>query len=466
METRHRTIAIIVACALFMQNLDSTVLGTALPAIAHSFGLSPVRLHLTMTAYLLSLAVFMPLSGWIVDKYGTRDVFRLAVLVFTSASAACAFAPSLEFLVAARVLQGMGGALMVPVARLALLRAVPKRDLVNAMAWVSVPALIGPVIGPALGGFIVTYASWRWIFWINLPIGLLGIVLATRFFDDQREAAVGKLDILGFVLCGSGVAALMFGLESIGDSLLAPWLNYALFLGAAAALAGYTLHARRTANPIVDLRLLAIPTFSVSIIGGSLFRIGIGAIPFLLPLLLQTAFGYSPLHSGLVTVASGAGALLMKFAVQRVLVRFGFRSVLTWNALLSALSIAICALFTPATPALLMFAVLLIGGFFRSLQFTAINTIAYADLDQRQMSRATGFASMAQQLSLSLGVGLGALVLDLASAWHGTAVPGQSEFVLALLAVAGGVALSALQFARLSDDAGNEVARREPRPRD
>ena len=183
------------------------MLGTALPAIAHSFGLSPVRLHLTMTAYLLSLAVFMPLSGWIVDKYGTRDVFRLAVLVFTTASAACAFAPSLEFLVAARVLQGMGGALMVPVARLALLRAVPKRDLVNAMAWVSVPALIGPVIGPALGGFIVTYASWRWIFWINLPIGLLGIVLATRFFDDQRESGVGKLDILGFVLCGSGVAA-------------------------------------------------------------------------------------------------------------------------------------------------------------------------------------------------------------------------------------------------------------------
>jgi EmrB/QacA subfamily drug resistance transporter len=462
MPTHQRIITLIVACSLFMQAVDSTVLGTALTTIARDFGTDPVRLHMTMTAYLLSLAVFMPLSGWVADRYGTRDVFRVAVAIFTLASVACAFAPSLRWLVLARIVQGMGGAMMLPVARLALLRAVPKNQLVNALAWVSIPALIGPVIGPPLGGFIVTYWSWPWIFWINVPIGIFGIALATRYLDDVREPRVPPIDLTGFVLVAVGFTGLILGFETIGDALMPPWANYLAVLLGMASLAAYAGHARRAASPIIDLSLLRVQTFLAGVAGGGLVRIGIGALPFLLPLMLQSGFGYSPLASGMTTLAAALGALTMKFGAQALIRLYGFRTLLTGTALLSAVSVAVCALFSPSTAAWLIFLVLLVGGFFRSLAFTALNAIAYADLEPSRMSQATSFAALVQQLALSVGVGLAAMLLDVARGAHETPQP--DDFAMPFLVIGAIISLAAFSFARLPPEAGNEMANRGPAP--
>lgn len=444
-----------------MQNLETTILATALPQIARSFGESPVHLHLVLTSYLMSLAIFMPISGWMADRFGTRTVFRLAILIFTGASVACAAADSLGTMIVARIIQGVGGAMMVPVARLALLRAVPKENLVSAMTWVAVPALLGPVVGPPLGGAIVTYASWPWVFLINVPIGALGFVLATRYIDDYREPDVPRFDAIGFVLCSVAIAGIVFGFEGVGDGLLPLWMNVVLVSVGLVGAVLYLAHARRRRDPLLDLSLLEIPTLRASVLGGALFRFGIGALPFLMPLMLQTVFGRSPLASGLITFAAAAGALLMKFAAQPILNRLGFRNVLVWNALLSAASIALCLTFKSTTPAMVMFGVLLVGGFFRSLEFTAINIIGYADLTPRQMGRATSLVSMAQQLSLSVGVGIGAVTLMVSSLVRGVARPELADFSAAFLVVAGLVALSAAMFARLPRNAGDEVARRK-----
>ncbi len=443
-----------------MQNLETTILGTALPQIAKAFGQSPVNLHLILTSYLMSLAIFMPISGWMADRFGTRRVFQLAILIFTAASVACAFAGSLEWMIVARIVQGVGGAMMVPVARLALLRTVPKAELVSAMTWVAVPALLGPVVGPPLGGLIVTYASWPWVFWINVPIGMVGLVLAGWYIEDVREPDVPPFDGVGFVLCSIGIAGLVFGLDSFSDGLLPAWAVVGLLLGGLGGMALYLLHARRKTHPLLDLSLLKIPTFRASVVGGAFFRFGIGAMPFLLPLMLQTCFGRSPLSSGLITFAAAGGALLMKFVARPILNTFGFRNVLTWNAILSAISILGCAFFDSATPALLMFGILLIGGFFRSLEFTAINTLGYADLSPRQMGRATSFVSMAQQMSLSIGVGIGATALTVSSGIRGAEQLATVDFTMAFIVVAVLASASSLLFARLPKDAGDEVANR------
>lgn len=458
MQKNNRIIILIVAASLLMQNLDSTVLGTALTTIADDFRTDPVRLHMTMTGYLLSLAVFMPVSGWLADRFGTRDVFRWAVLIFTLASVACAFAPNLGWLVLARVAQGAGGAMMMPVARLALLRSVPKDELIRAMAWVSIPGLIGPILGPPVGGFIVTYWDWPWIFWINVPIGMLGIVLATLFMDDARETHVPPLDLTGFLLIGVGFSGLILGFETTGEAVLPRRANLLAMLLGAASLAAYVAHAQRVAAPVLDLSLLRVPTFFASVAGGGLFRIGIGAVPFLLPLMLQAGFGYSPLESGLTTLAGALGAISIKLGAEPLIRRFGFRRTLIWNALLSAVSLAVCVAFTPSTPVWVIFAVLLVGGFFRSITFTALNTIAFADLEQRRMSQASGFAAVLTQLSLSVGVGLAAVLLNLARG-EGVA-PRADDFVMPFAVVGLVVALAAVQFASLSPDAGSSVTRR------
>jgi len=460
MNPRHRITALIVASALFMQSLDTSALGTALPAIGVAFGEDPVRLHHALTAYILALAVFMPASGWMADRFGTRTMFRIAVVVFAGASVACAFAGSLGPLVAARVVQGIGGAMMVPIARLALLRAVPKGEIVRAMQWVSIPALVAPVAGPPLSGFIVTYLDWTWIFWINLPIGIVGIVLASIYFEDVREPDQPKFDLLGFLIASVGITGLVAGTGSVSDPEIPTWMTIAL-LGVAAACAGlYLVHARRAASPIIDLALLRIPTFRASIAGGFLFRIGIGAFPFLMPLMLQTSFGRSPLESGSITFAAAAGALAMKFGTQPLLARFGFRPVLVWNGLFSAASIGACALFGPATGASVIFAVLLIGGTFRSLEFTALNAIGYAELDRGQMSRATSFAAMGQQLALSMGVGIGALALSVGQMARGADALALIDFRLAFATVGLIMLLSLTEFLRLAPGAGAEVAGR------
>ena len=430
--------------------------------IAAAFGESPVRLSLAITSYLFSLAVFIPISGWVADRFGARRVFRLAIAVFVLGSILCGFATSVWQLVLARTLQGLGGAMMMPVGRLVLLRATAKADLVRAMAWLTIPALIGPVLGPPLGGFITTYVSWRWIFWINVPIGVLGIVLVSLFIPDVREERPPPLDLRGFLLSSVGLLGLVAGFESIGRGLVPPGCTLLLLAAGALAVALYVHHARRTPHAVVDLTLFQVPTFRAAVVGGFLFRIGIGATPFLLPLLLQAGFGLSAFHSGLLTFAAAAGAMLMKVTAPPILRRFGFRRVLLANALISSAFIAANGLFQPTTPHLLILAVLLAGGFFRSLQFTCINTLGYADIEHARMSRATSFASMMQQLSLTVGVATGALLLHLSTAARGGEHLASADFAAAFFGVAIVAAASVLAYVPLAADAGAEVSGQPP----
>jgi len=360
----------------------------------------------------------------------------------------------------------MGGAMMVPVGRLVLLRTVPKADLVRALAFLSMPALLGPVIGPPLGGFIVTYSSWRWIFYINLPVGVLGIVLGQLFIVDIREKEVGPLDVRGFVLAGVGLAGLTFGLEAVGRGALPVAVVGGLIVGGAICFALYILHARHASYPIIDLALMRIPTFKASIYGGSLFRIGIGALPFLLPMMLQIGFGMNALGSGLITFASAAGAMTMRLSATPVIRRFGFRRVLIGNTVISGLFMAAYGFFGPATPHWLIFMALLIGGFFRSLQFTCVNTLAYADVTPSVMSRATSLASMAQQLSVSFGVGLAALFLHLTMLFRGETALGAGDFPMTFVFVGVVSFASVFLFIPLKPEAGAEVSghRLAPRP--
>jgi EmrB/QacA subfamily drug resistance transporter len=451
-------VPLVVACALFMQNLDSTVIATALPTIARSLNEDPLRLNLAITSYLLSLAVFIPMSGWMADRFGARPVFCSAIAVFMLGSAGCGLAQNLTMLIAARILQGMGGAMMVPVGRLVLLRTVAKSDLVRAMAFMSMPALLGPVIGPPLGGFIVTYSSWRWIFYINLPICFLGITLGWLFIRDIKEGNAGPLDVRGFVLAGVGLAGLTFGLEAVGRGALPITVVGALIIGGLICGVLYVLHARNASYPIIDFGLMRIPTFFASICGGSLFRIGAGAIPFLLPMLLQVGFGMNALSSGLTTFASAAGAMTMRATATPVIRKFGFRRVLIANSIIASLFLFVYGFFEPATPRWLIFGTLLIGGFFRSLQFTCVSTLAYSDASAALMSRATSFVSMMQQLTVSFGVGFAALSLHLVMTARGENVLDAADFPYAFFVVGIVSGLSVLVFMRLSPDAGAEVS--------
>src|SRR5579862_12177 len=459
-----RIVPLIIAVALFMENMDSTVIATSLPAIATDIGTNPLALKLAVTSYLLSLAVFIPASGWTADRFGARTVFRAAIAVFVLGSIGCALSGSLTDFVVARIVQGMGGAMMTPVGRLVLVRTISKRELVGAMAWVTTPALIGTVLGPPVGGFITTYATWHWIFLINVPIGLVGIVLATRFIPDVRAEHHVRFDLRGMVLAGLGIAGVAFGLSVLGLNFLPWWVVVALVVGGACFVAAYLVHARHTANPALDLSLFRIPTFRASVLGGFTFRLGIGAMPFLLPLMLQVGFGKSPFQSGLITFASAVGAMGMKMAAVTVLRRFGFRNILVTNAVISAGFLATCAAFTQATPAAVMVALLLVGGFFRSLQITSINTIAYADIEPARASRATSLVSVGQQLSLSAGVAVGALAVELTERFRDAGPLAAADFPPAFLVVAAISALSVLIFAQLPPDAGAELANRMPAP--
>uniref|UniRef100_A0A9E7ZQ24 DHA2 family efflux MFS transporter permease subunit n=1 Tax=Bosea sp. NBC_00436 TaxID=2969620 RepID=A0A9E7ZQ24_9HYPH len=459
---RAKLLPLIVACALFMENTDSTVIATSLPVIAKSLGEDPIALKLALTSYLVSLAVFIPISGWMADRFGARTIFRSALVVFLVGSILCAVSNSLGAFVGARFIQGMGGAMMVPVGRLVILRSVSKSEIVGALAYLTIPALVGPVVGPPLGGFITTYFDWRWIFFINIPIGLVGIVLASLFFEDIREEDVPPLDIRGFLLSSFGFAALMLGLNTGGRHLVPEAVSYGCVLGGAAALLAYWFHAQRVPYPVLNLSLFRIPTFRIGVIGGSIFRTGIGAIPFLLPLMLQLGFGLDALQSGLITFASAAGALIMKTLAKTILARFGFRGVLTVNAVIGAAFLAASGLFTPATPHAIMLSMLLVGGCFRSLQFTGINALSYADVSNREMSSATSLSSVAQQLSLSIGVTIGAFALETTHMLHGGKTLAAGDFWPAFLIVGLVSASSALWMMQLDPNAGAEVSGHVP----
>ena len=458
---KQRVIPLIVATALFMENMDSTVIATSLPAIAADIGTSPLTLKLAITSYLLSLAVFIPASGWTADRFGARMVFAIAVAVFMVGSIGCAMSSSVTDFVFARILQGMGGAMMTPVGRLVLLRTIDKSALVNAMAWVTVPALIGPVIGPPLGGFITTYFSWHWIFLINIPIGLVGIVMALRYIDPIKSEDPERFDLYGMVLAGIGLAGIAFGLSVAGLNLL-PWSVVAALVAVGSiAMTLYVMHARRTGSPVLDFSLLRLSTLRAAIVGGFMFRLGIGALPFLLPLLMQTGFGLTPFQSGLVTFSSAVGAMGMKTLAARVIRAFGFRNLMTVNALISAFFLAACALFTVSTPLLLIMIILVVGGFFRSLQFTAINTVAYAEIEPPQMSRATTLVSVNQQLALSAGVAVGAFSVETTMWLRHVSELDATVFAPAFLVVTVISAASSYLFWQMPDDAGHEISGRK-----
>lgn len=453
-----RLIPLIIASALFMENMDSTVIATSLPAIARDLGTDPIVLKLAFTTYLLSLTVFIPVSGWLADRFGSRHVFRVAIAVFTLGSLACGMANSLGGLVAARALQGIGGAMMVPVGRIILLRTVPKSELVDALAWLTIPALIGPLVGPPVGGFITDTFGWRWVFWMNLPFGILAFVLATVLMPDTTVDKVPKLDTTGFILSGLGLSCFIFGLTVIGRGLLPGWTPTLLVVVGAVLVGLYVRHARRTPHPILDLSLLRIETFRAGVVGGSLFRIGVGAVPFLLPLMFQLAYGMSAFESGMITFVAAAGAISMKLGAARMIRRFGFRRLLLVNGLLASASISIMGLLSSSTPYVLAISLLFAGGFLRSLQFTALNAMSYSDVDHQQASYATSLYTVVQQLSLSMGVVLAAFVLEAAQWVRGEVVLTPMDFTIAFAVVAACSVTACLQFLTLSPGAGEAVS--------
>ena len=458
-----RLLPLIVASALFMENMDSTVIATSLPAIAADLGTDPIVLKLAFTTYLLSLTVFIPISGWCADRFGAKHIFRAAIAVFMVGSIACGYSQSLGWLIAARAMQGLGGAMMVPVGRLIILREVPKSQLVDALAWLTIPALIGPLVGPPIGGFITTYFDWRWIFWMNVPIGLLGLIVATRFLPEMPPEPVLPLDFRGFLLSAVGLSSLVFGFTIIGRDLLPIYGQVLLISFGAVCLALYVRHAATAKNPILDLKLLRIPTFRAGVEGGSFYRIGVGAIPFLMPLMFQLGFGLTAFQSGLLSCWAAAGAMAMKFSASTLLRRFGFRQLLIFNGVVSCLIMAGYGLLSAATPFVLISLLLLVGGFLRSLQFTALNALTYSDIVRANTSNATTFYAVAQQFSLSAGVAVAAFVLEAVQAVRGEAIIAADDFSVAFFIVAGIALLSVFQFERLDANAGSSVIdRRKP----
>ncbi|WP_375383142.1 DHA2 family efflux MFS transporter permease subunit [uncultured Sphingomonas sp.] len=455
----YRTVALIVACAMFMENLDATVLATALPTMARDFGVRAPEMSVALTSYLLALAIFIPASGTLADRVGAKLVFRAAIALFVLGSIACGLSPSLSAMIVARFAQGAGGAMMIPVGRLVLLRSVAKRDMVSAMSWLVMPALIGPILGPPVGGFIVTYLDWRWIFWLNLPIGVLGIALVTWFIADVREPSTHPFDARGFLISAVALGCFLSGFELASR---AGGARTAAMLIVVGALTGwlYILHARRTEHPILDVSLMRVPTFRLSVIGGSLTRITQGALPFLLPLMMQLAFGLSAARSGTMTVATAIGSFGMKGLARRILHRFGFRSSLIAMGLLGTGSYAVCGLFRPSWPLPAIFAVLVVSGFLISFQFTAYNTIAYDEIGKERMSAATSFYSTFQQLMLSLGICTGGAALHLSMVARHRVVPGFDDFSAAFWTVTAISLLAVTVNARFDPHAGDELSGR------
>ncbi len=453
--------ALLVAGAFFMEFLDGTVIATALPDMAKSFGVQAVDLNIGISAYLITLAVLIPASGWIADRFGARKVFTLALAIFTLASVLCGLATSVDQFVAMRVLQGMGGALMVPVGRLAVLRTTPKHLLITAIATLTWPALVAPIIGPPLGGFITSYANWRWIFFINVPLGLIAIVLALRIIPDISEETRRPFDTPGFIATSVAMVSLVCAMEMMGAQQVNTTLTLALVATGVVTLIYALRHFRRARWPMIRLDALQVPTFRVTMYGGSLFRASISTVPFLLPLLFQVGFGMDAFHSGLLVLAVFVGNLTIKPATTPLLRGLGFKKLLLINGALNVLALLACAFLTPQTPVWVIMLVLYLGGVFRSIQFTAISTLAFADVPSPQMSYANTLFSTATQLAVGLGITLGAIGIrigELCSEMLGIdALPGIS-FRLAFVAIALVCLLGMFDTLRLVKDAGSAVS--------
>lgn len=454
----RRLIPLTVASALLMEFVDSTALSTALPTLAKVFGSDPIYVKLALTSYLLALAIFVPASGWIADRFEAKRVFLGAMAVFLTGSVWCGLSHSLTELVMARILQGIGGALMVPVGRIIVVGTAPREKLVSALTWFTIPALIGPLIGPPIAGFIMSFADWRWIFFINLPIGLVGMIAVMVFVPTIATTLPGRFDVLGFLLAAIGISAAMGFMEIVDLPLMPKWVLLLLPALAIASLMLCARHCLRTVNPILNLKLLRIGSYKASLLGGTLVRLGLGTAPFLMPLLLQDGIGWSPAKAGLVTISAAAGALICKPVVAPLLRCFGFRKTLLWSVLGCALLTALPALYHSSTPLWFIIITLAISGFMRSMQYTSTNSIAYADVDKHEISQASTLATVTQQIAMSLGITFGAQLLHLSRG--GAAILTPEQFILPFMA-AGIVTLFAIPvYWRLHTNAGAAIAGR------
>lgn len=456
--------ALLVAGAFFMEFIDGTVIATALPDMAKTFGVEAVALNIGISAYLITLAVLIPASGWIADRFGARNVFSLALAIFTIASILCGLSTSVEMFVGMRILQGIGGALMVPVGRLAVLRTTPKHQLITAIATLTWPALVAPIIGPPLGGFITHYADWRWIFFINVPLGIMAILLALRVIPNIREEERRPFDLPGFIATSVAMVSLVYAMENLGAEQPQGVLTGGLLVLGGLTLAFTLRHFRRAQWPMIRLDALQVPTFRVTMYGGSLFRASISAVPFLLPLLFQVGFGMDPFHAGLLVLAVFAGNLTIKPATTPLIRWLGFKKLLLINGALNVLALLACAFLTSATPVWLTFVVLFLGGVFRSVQFTGVSTLAFADVPSPQMSYANTLFSTATQLAVGLGITLGAIGIRIGehvSEWlHITGVEGIS-FRLAFVFIALICLVGLFDTLRLTRDAGSTVSQKK-----
>lgn len=451
----------IVATAFFMENLDSTIIATALPQMARSFGVIASSLSIGMSAYMVTLALFIPVSGWVADRWGARTVFGVAIGIFTLGSVLCGLTSNATMFTLARVIQGVGGAAMVPVGRLLILRSTPKQDLIQALTAVTLPGLTATVIGPPLGGFITTFASWRWIFLLNVPLGLLGIGLIATVVPVFEGRDRRQFDWPGFLLSGASLGSLLAGAEILGQEAGNAGLGAAFF--AISGALGYCLfrHARAHRNPLIDYSVLRFPTFSVTVISGSLTRVAIGAVPFLAPLMLQASFGMSAFKAGTLFLASAAGTLGIRAATTQIVKRCGFRMTMTTNTIAVSLTLAACATLTRDSSPVLIFGVLFLSGMARSIQFTCLNALAFADIDSRQMSSASTLYSTVQQAAMGMGITVGALALQ----WAGKLSGGSSRYLasnfrIAFLFLAVIALISAFGYANLPSGAGDGLRAR------
>jgi EmrB/QacA subfamily drug resistance transporter len=453
----NRIVPLILAVALFMEQMDSTVISTALPAIATDLGVGPITLKLALTSYMVALAVFIPISGWMADRFGAKTIFRSAIFVFVIGSICCAVSSTLIEFVLSRFLQGMGGAMMTPIARLVLLRTTKRSDLVSAMALLTIPALVGPLTGPPVGGFITTYFSWHWIFIINVPVGLLGIYLSGIYLPDIAVTDPPAIDWMGFALTGIAASGIVFGLSVVSLPALPPAIGIATtILGVLSAFL-YIRHARRHPHPILRLDIFRDDAFRAATSAGTLFRISTGAIPFLMPLMLQLAFGLTPFQSGLITFAGALGALTVKILARRVYARLGFKLTLLLAGLFGAATTSVNGFFTPDTPHVLIVVFLFLSGLCRSFFFTGANALSYSEISDAQASQATSMASVLQQVSLALGVAFAAFILEASSAISGTHLQ-LADFHLAFFLVAGLSLLAMVPLLKLDAMAGAAVS--------
>ncbi|MFC7289785.1 DHA2 family efflux MFS transporter permease subunit [Herminiimonas glaciei] len=451
----------VVAIALFMEQLDSTIINTAVPSMAASLHVTPLSLKAVVSSYILALAVSIPISGWMADRFGTRRVFSVAVGLFTFSSILCGLSVNVPMLVAARILQGFSAAMMMPVGRLTVIRTFPKSELLAAMNFVIIPALIGPLLGPTVGGLIVHWLPWQAIFFVNVPIGLAAQWMIHRHMPDYRSDSPRPLDVIGLVLFGSGVALLSWILEIFGEHYLDATSTTILFIISLALLGTYVLHARRTLHPLLQLALFKTRTFRVSVVGGFITRLGVGGLPFLLPLLYQLGLGLPAWQSGLMMMPTAAAAMAMKLISVRVLGHFGYRKVLIVNTVMIGITISLFSIITPNTPVAVILLLGLAQGFFNSLQFSSMNSMAYSDINPEDSSMASTIASSMQQMSMSFGLAFGSII----AAWYLGDLPQSDRAAVgnalhhAFLTLGGLTIISSLSFWTLRPNDGESVSK-------